>query len=70
METGISKRLKMAMVDKGVKQKQIADKLGISKQTLYGSLRNDNLTFKRASAIANVLECDIVLMDRKTKKIY
>lgn len=70
MNEGIAKPLKMAMVDKGVKQKQIADLLGISKQTLYNSLSNDNLTFKRAAAIANVLECDIVLMDRKTKKIY
>ncbi len=70
MESGIAKPLKKAMIDKEIKQKEIADILGISKQTLYNSLSNDNLTFRRAAAIANILGCDIVLMDRKTGKIY
>ena len=70
MNSGIAKPLKKAMIDKEIKQKEIADILGVSKQTLYNSLSNDNLTFRRAAAIADILNCDIVLIDRETGKIY
>ena len=70
MNNGIAKPLKTAMLYKGIKQKEIAEQLGISKQTLYNCLSNDNLTFKRACDIADLLQCDIVLIDRETGKIY
>lgn len=70
MVKGIAKPLKMAMIDKDIKQSQIADRLGVSRQTLYNSLSNDNLTFNRAAAIAEILNCKIVLIDNETGKIY
>lgn len=68
--TGIAKPLKMAMVDKGVSQKQIADRLELSTQSLNNSLKHDRMVFNTAQQIADILNCDIVLQDRETKKIY
>lgn len=67
---GIAKNIKVAAKDKDMTQKDIAESLGIPLQNLYNQLHRDAFTFRKASQIANVLDCDIVLMDRKTKKIY
>lgn len=67
---GIAKNIKVAVKDKDMTQKDIAESLGIPLQNLYNQLHRDAFTVRKASQIANVLDCDIVLMDRKTKKIY
>lgn len=60
----------MAMIEKDIKQNKVAEELNISPQTLYNTFQNDNMTLKRAGAIADILDCDIVLQDRKTGKVY
>lgn len=67
---GIAKNIKVAAKDKDITQKDIAESLGIPLQNLYNQLHRDAFTVRKASQIANVLDCDIVLMDRDTKKIY
>ncbi len=66
---GIAKPLKMAMIEKGITQNAVADKIGITPQALNNILQRDNLTFAKASAIADALDCDVVLIDSKTKNI-
>ncbi len=69
-EKGLAKPLKMAMVDKGITQAKVADEIGITAQSLNNLLKRDNITYNRAVAIAEVLGCEIVLMDKATKRIY
>lgn len=67
---GATKHIKMAMTDKDIKPRQLADRLGMIPQTLYNKLSRDSMTFTDAEAIADMLDCDIVLIDRKTGKRY
>jgi len=67
---GAAKHIKIAMTDKEIKPRQLADRLGMIPQTLYNKLSRDSMTYTDAEAIADMLDCDIVLIDRKTGKRY
>lgn len=68
---GASKKLKMAMIDKDIKQKQMADLLGYkSINSIYNALNRDTMTYETVEKWANAIGCDIVLKDRATGKIY
>ena len=68
---GVSKKIKMALIDKGIKQKELADTLGYqSINSIYNALNRDSMTFEMAERWADAIGCDIVLRDRKTNKIY
>ena len=68
---GISKKLKMVMLDKGIRQKNMAEVLGYTNiNSLYNVLNRDSMTFETAEKWADALGCEIVLKDRKTGKIY
>lgn len=68
---GVSKKLKMAMIDKDIKQKDMADLLGYTNiNSVYNALNRDSMTFEIAERWADALGCDIVLRDRETGKIY
>lgn len=66
----LSKTIKIAMVDKGVKPRHLAEDIGVSPRTISVMLTRDSLSFKTASMYADALGCDIVLQDRETGKIY
>lgn len=67
---GIAKSIKVAMVDKGIRAKELAEKSGLQTHNVYNSLNKDNMTFERASLLADALGCEIVLIDKETGKIY
>lgn len=67
---GIAKNIKVAAKDKDMTQKDIAEALGVPLQNLYNQLHRDAFTVRKAAQIADALNCDIVLIDRETKKIY
>lgn len=68
---GVSKKIKMALIDKGIKQKELAESLGYkSINSIYNALNRDSMTFEVAERWADVIGCDIVLRDRETGKIY
>lgn len=67
---GLTKRLKVAMADKEIKVGAIAKKLGENPRVISVNLCNDNMRTSTIEKYANVLDCDIVLQDRKTGKIY
>lgn len=66
----ISKKIKMAMMDKGITASELSGELQIARQSLYNSLHRGNFTSSNLEKIAAVLDCDLVLQDRKTGKIY
>lgn len=67
---GIAKQIKMVMLDKGLKPSHLADMTGKNQQTIYNALSRDTFISKNTLTIADALQCDIVLRDRETGKIY
>ena len=67
---GASKKIKMVMVDKGIKAQQIADGIGAKTQYIYNALHRDNMTYQKVEMIADVLGCEIVFRDKESGKIY
>ena len=64
------KNIQHAMIDKGINKKELANLAGINTQSLYNCFSLNRMTMQNAEKIAKALECDIVLQDRKTGKIY
>lgn len=67
---GASKRLKMAMLDKGISQVQFAEMIGKPTQSFYNMMNRNTMTFKTVEEFADALGCDVVLRDRETGKEY
>lgn len=68
---GISKKFKIALLDKDIQQKELAERLGYKgKNTVYNMLKRDNMTIATAEQWADLIGCDVVLRDRATGKIY
>ena len=68
---GVSKKIKMVLLDKEIQQKELAERLGYEgKNTIYNMLKRDNMTYATVEKWADLLDCDVVLKDRKTGKIY
>ena len=67
---GLSKNIRMAVLDKDIKMSAIAAALGIKPASLASKLSRDRLNLADAEQIADFLNCDIVLIDRKTGKTY
>ncbi len=58
--------LKRAMQLRHISQVQMADMLGISKQTLYNRLNRNSVSVTAAVGMFDLLEYDIAIVDRKT----
>ena len=67
---GFAKNIKMAMLDKGIKVSDLAEKLETDSKVLSVKLSRDNLTGKSVEEIADALNCDVRIVDRQTGKIY
>lgn len=67
---GASKHIKIAMTDKNIKPGAVASVLGYDNQVFYNKISRDTMKFEDVEKIADVLGCDVVLVDRITKKIY
>ena len=67
---GATVHIKAAMLNKGIKSGELAEKLGKIPQTFYNMLTRDTMKFADVEQIADILGCDVVLVDRETKKIY
>lgn len=68
---GASKKIKIALMDKGIKQNELAHRLGYkSINSVYNMLGRDNMTYAVVERWADAIDCDVVLRDRATGKIY
>lgn len=66
----MSKKIKMITIDKGVKMKDLAKDLGCTPEHLSVNLSRGIKTIDQASRILDALDCEIVVVDKKTKKVY
>lgn len=67
---GLSKNIKMVMLDKDVKISELANRLNMDTKVLSVKLSRDNLSGKSIIDIANALECDVKFVDRSSGKVY
>lgn len=68
---GASKKIRMALLDKDIQQKELAERLGYEgKNTIYNMMKRDNMTYAVVEKWADAIGCDVVLRDRASGKIY
>ena len=68
---GASKKIKLALLAKGIKQKELSELLGYNgENTVYNMLARDNMTYETVERWADAIGCEVVLRDRATGKIY
>jgi len=65
-----SKTIKVIMIDKGLKVKDLASKLGVNERVLSNKLYRDTFSLDEYIKIANVLGCDVKTIARDTNKEY
>ena len=62
------KKIKQALLERGMKQKELAEKLNISPITLSNTIRNDKINYNRVEEIAEILGYEIVWRDKKKEE--
>ncbi len=67
---GLSKIIKIAMIDKGLKVSDVSRRSKVDSKVLSVKLSRDNLSGRSLLEIAEAIDCDIALVDRTTGKIY
>lgn len=68
---GASEHIKKAITAKAITGKVVSMSLGYSSpQIFYNQLSRDSMKFKDVEKIADLIGCDVVLIDRQTKEIY
>lgn len=66
----LSKKFKIVMLEKNIKTPELAATIDKDLQQVYNAMYRDKFITDNAKLIANALNCDIVLRDRETGKIY
>ena len=64
------KIIKQVMLERNVSVKDLAGKLGIEPQSVSNKLYRDSFSYKEVEKIADILDCDVPLITRDTKKIF
>lgn len=70
MSTNICRLIKELMREKGIKQKDLADELGVSFQRVSTLLKQDNIEVDNAKRILEVLGCELIVSDKETGESY
>lgn len=65
-----SKIIKQLLIERNLAVKELSDKLGITPQSMSNKLYRDNFSFDEVVKIANILNCDVKLITRDTKKDF
>lgn len=66
----IRNKIKQICIDRNMTQVQLAEKHGDLYQTFKNKLCRNTMKFSEVEKLMDELDCDIVFVDRKTKKIY
>ena len=67
---GASKHIRRVLFEKEIKTEVLANKMGKQLQVLYNQLSRDSWKFSEVESVADLLDCDVVFIDRKTGKQY
>ncbi len=69
---GASKHIKIALMDKDLSIKDLHEKTGTDSplQSLYNQFNRDTWKFADVEKLADLLGCDVLLVDRETGRKY
>lgn len=67
---GASKQIKQVMIEKNVKLNELAEKIGMKPQPLSNKLYRDTMSFSDVEDIADILDCDVKIVDRESGKQF
>lgn len=67
---GATKHIKRALFEKDITAAALADIIKKPKQSFYNQLGRDTWKFSEVERIADILNCDIVFVDRATGDKY
>ena len=67
---GASKHIRRVLFEKEIKTEVLANKMGKQLQVLYNQLSRDSWKFSEVESVADLLDCDVVFIDRKTGQKY
>lgn len=66
----VANKIKQILIDKDMTQKDFAKIHGDLYQTWANKLSRNKMKFSEVEKIMDELDCDIVFVDRKSKKVY
>lgn len=66
----ITKKIKVIALDKDTTIAELADRAGYSPAALSVKLSRGIARIDHAEKLLNVLDCELIIQDRKTHKIY
>lgn len=67
---GASKQIKQVLLEKNIKVAVLAEKIGMKPSALSTKLYRDKMSYSDVLEMADALECDVKLVDRKTGKTF
>lgn len=54
-------RVKQYLLENNLKQQQIVERLGLSKNAISQALNRDNISLDKMQEISNALDCDLII---------
>lgn len=67
---GATKAIKQLMQEREITVKQLADKLNINAQSMSNKLYRDSFSYEEVLKIADILNSDVKIITRDTKKEF
>lgn len=67
---GASKLIKQLMTERGISVRELAERLNIAAQSMSNKLYRDNFSFKEVEKITDMLESDVRIITRDSKKEF
>lgn len=67
---GASKLIKQLMTERGISVRELAEKLNIAAQSMSNKLYRDNFSFNEVEKITDMLESDVKVITRDSKKEF
>lgn len=65
-----AKIIKQILLERGMTVKEFAEKYGMTHQSMRNKLYRDAFTFEEMMKVADLLDCDIEVITRDTKKTF
>lgn len=63
-------KIKQICIDRNITQKKLSEVHGDVYQTFKNKLARNSMKFSEVEKLMDELNCDIVFVDRETKKVY
>lgn len=67
---GASKIIKQLLIERNMSVKTLAEMLGIQAQSMSNKLYRDKFSYDEVVRIADILECDVKIITRDTKREF